>query len=170
MSHGPRPAFVSWVQEKVPGVTVSSGDLWSPIFDRGAPLKAEIVWPVVVTIGCECGLEAHPGESCEGALACVDAMCEGCTCCGYWNPETREVQHGGFCDLVPSPEGCDECGLTWLHCDGCSHDGEGPRWHECACGLGCSWGNGCLRVRRGPVPEDEHDGAHVFAGPCEVAL
>lgn len=133
MSYGPRPLYVSWKQPADEWGGVITSDFWDPLFVRGEPITALVTWPLVVTPGCECGLEVHPGESCEGALACVQAMLEGCTCSGYWNPDTRAVEHDGFCDLVF------ECPL-----DGC----------------------GCVLCE--DARADGHDGAHVFAGPCEA--
>jgi hypothetical protein len=82
MSHGPRPVGT-----------------WTPIFTDGEPIVVQLVWPLVVTLGCVCGLEEHPGLTCEAALACAEEERHGCTCEGYWDPDERTVEHDGFCDI-----------------------------------------------------------------------
>ena len=57
--------------------------------------------PIDITPACECGALLHPGEACEAALACLEAMLAGCTCGGHYDAARREVLHvAGVCDLI----------------------------------------------------------------------
>lgn len=104
-----------------------------------------------VTPACQCGALVHPGESCEAALACLEAMLGGCICGGHYDIGRRVVEHDVWCDLVAAAGS--DAPIYWPPQD----------VGDCECGFGCPPFLGC-RYR-----EDEHDGAHVFAGPCEVA-